>query len=327
MRLVDFIGVLRRYQDRPSGYTIALIVLALALGVRELLDPYIRIPYVTLFPAMVVCSLVGGRLAGILAAVMGGIVAWYLWLPPRGTFSVEWPTAQLTILLYVLTSTILLLLTRGLNETLRELEKERDLSAELFRELQHRTANNLHNVSALLRQNREAIRREPSRAAEVIDSAERRFEIMSRINRRLYSPELQDVDATPFLEALCQDILAALGNNKVFVVVNPSSIRLRREKAMLLSLIVAELMMNATKHAFDQGRPGSVVIRLEAKGTEYHLIFADDGKGLPEESNVTTSSGLGSRIVRGLVEQMAGTTRSQSSPAGTTIEIAIAARD
>ena len=64
MRLVDFIGVLRRYQDKPSGYTIALIVLALALGVRELLDPYIKIPYVTLFPAMVVCSLVGGRLAG-----------------------------------------------------------------------------------------------------------------------------------------------------------------------------------------------------------------------------------------------------------------------
>lgn len=69
------------------------------------------------------------------------------------------------------------------------------------------------------------------------------------------------------------------------------------------------------------------MIRLEAKGTEYPLIFANDGKGLPEESNVTTSSGLGSRIVRGLVEQMAGTIRSQSSPAGTTIEIAIAARD
>jgi hypothetical protein len=84
MRLVDFIGVLRRYQDKPSGYTIALVVLAVALGVRELLDPYIKIPYVTLFPAMVVCSLVGGRLAGILAAILGGIAAWYLWLPPPG---------------------------------------------------------------------------------------------------------------------------------------------------------------------------------------------------------------------------------------------------
>jgi two-component sensor histidine kinase len=327
MRLGHLIGVLRRYQDKPSGYTIALIVLALAMGVRELLDSYIKIPYVTLFPAMVVCSLVGGRLAGILAAAVGGIIAWYLWLPPRGTFALDWPTGHLTILLYVLTSTILLLLTRGLNETLRELERERDLSAELFRELQHRTANNLQNVSALLRQNREAIRRDPSKAVEVIDSAERRFEIMSRINRRLYSPEMQDVEVTPFLEALCQDILASIGSNNVFVVVSPSSVRLRREKAMLLSLIVAELMMNATKHAFGQGRPGSVVIRLEAKGATYHLIFADDGKGLPEESNLTTSSGLGSRIVRGLVEQMAGTIRSQGSPAGTTIEIAFAARD
>ena len=326
MRLVDFIGVLRRYQDRPSGYTIALIVLALALGVRELLDPYIKIPYITLFPAMVLCSLVGGRLAGILAASVGGLVAWYLWLPPRGTFVLQWPTGHLTIILYVITSTILLLLTRGLNETLKELEKERDLSAELFRELQHRTANNLQNVSALLRQNREAISRDPSQALDVLDSAERRFEIMSRINRRLYNPEMQDVEATPFLEALCQDILASMGNNNVFVVVSPSSIRLRREKAMLVSLIVAELMMNAIKHAFDQGRPGSVVIRLEAKGNEYHLIFADDGKGLPEGSNIATS-GLGSRIVRSLVEQMAGTIRSQSSPAGTTIEIAIGARD
>jgi two-component sensor histidine kinase len=327
MRLVHFIGVLRRYQDKPSGYMIALIVLILALGLRELLDPYVKIPYVTLFPAMIVCSLVGGRLAGILAAAAGGIVAWYLWLPPRGTFSVEWPTAQLSILLYVLTSTILLLLTRGLNETLKELEKERDLSAELFRELQHRTANNLQNVSALLRQNREAIRRDPSMAVAVIDSAERRFEIMSRINRRLYNPDLQDVEAAPFLEALCHDILASMGNNTVSVVVNPSPIRLRREKAMLLSLIVAELMMNATKHAFVEGRPGSVAICLEAKGTEYHLSFADDGKGLAEETDVKTSSGLGSRIVRGLVEQMAGTIRSQSSAAGTTVEIAIAARD
>jgi K+-sensing histidine kinase KdpD len=87
------------------------------------LVPYIKIPDVTLFPAMVVCSLVGGRLAGILAAGVGGIIAWYLWLPPRGTFSLEWPTAQLTILLYVLTSTILLPLTHGLNETLKDLER------------------------------------------------------------------------------------------------------------------------------------------------------------------------------------------------------------
>jgi signal transduction histidine kinase len=105
--------------------------------------------------------------------------------------------------------------------------------------------------------------------------------------------------------------------------VSPPASGARDEGSAALATAQAE----ANAVAADHGRPGSVVIRLEAKGTEYHLIFADDAKGLPEESNITTTSGLGSRIVRGLVEQMAGTIRSQSSPAGTTVEIAIAARD
>jgi K+-sensing histidine kinase KdpD len=189
MSIVSLIGTLRKYQDKLPGYLIAVAVLAFALGFREAIDPYIKIPYVTLFPAMIICSLVGGRAAGILAAIIGGLVAWFLWLPPRGTFALEWPSGHLTVALYILTSTILLLLMRGLNETLKALESERDLSADLFRELQHRTANNLQSISAMLLQNRNAIGRDPSLALGVIDTAHRRFEIMSRINRRLYSPD------------------------------------------------------------------------------------------------------------------------------------------
>jgi K+-sensing histidine kinase KdpD len=133
-------------------------------------------------------AMVGGRAAGILAAVVGGLIAWFLWMPPRGSFTLEWPIGHLTVGLYITTTTILLLV-RGLNETLRALESERDLSAELFRELQHRTANNLQSISAMLRQNRSAIERDPSVTLGVIDTAHRRFEIMSRVNRRLYNPD------------------------------------------------------------------------------------------------------------------------------------------
>src|SRR5260221_11041688 len=157
MDFVSFIRVLRKYQDTPAGYLMAAAVLLSALGVRELVDPYIKIPYVTLFPAMVICSLVGGRIAGILSAIIGGVIAWYFWLPPRGSLRLEWPVGHLTVALYVVTSTVLLLLMRGLNETLRALEKERDFSADLFGELQHRTTNNLQSVSSSLRQNRRPI--------------------------------------------------------------------------------------------------------------------------------------------------------------------------
>jgi two-component sensor histidine kinase len=327
MHVVELIKTLRRHQDTVAGYALAATVLVLAIVIRQLVDPYIRIPYITLFPAMVICSLVGGRIAGILAAVVGGLIAWYFWLPPRFSLILEWPTGHLSVLLYVLTSTILLLLTRGLNETLKALEKERDLSAELFRELQHRTANNLQSVSALLRQNRKAIEDNPGKAIRIIDGAMNRFEIMSRINRRLYSPQMLDVAMAPYLEELCRDVLAALGSDQIVTIVRSNSIVLNRERAMLVSLLLAELLMNASKHAFPPGAPGSVTIALNHEGSNYQVKFTDDGRGLPDDFDPSANAGLGMRIVQGLVGQLNGSLHTGSGPSGTTIEIRFPATD
>ncbi len=326
MHVVRLIEVLRKHQDTATGYAIAGSVFALAIIVRLLIDPYVAIPYVTLFPAMVICSLAGGRISGISVAIIGGLAAWYFWLPPRYSFYLDWPAGHLTVALYVITSAILLLLTRGLNETLRALEKERDLSADLFRELQHRTANSLQNVSALLRQNRKEIESESRKAAEVIDVAASRFDIMSQINRRLYNPEMREVVMTAYLEQLCHDILLAIGNDHIAVVVRPSQIVLSRERAILVSLLVFELMLNVSKHAFTQGEPGSVVISVDRDPSGYRLTFSDDGKGLPEGVDLTNSAGLGSRIMTGLVGQLGGTMQVRSSP-GNTVEISMPAND
>ena len=105
MDVVELIRVLRKHQDTAAGYALAATVFVFAIVIRELVDPFIHIPYVTLFPAMVICSLVGGRMAGILAAVLGGLIAWYLWLPPRHSFALEWPAGHLSVVLYVVTST------------------------------------------------------------------------------------------------------------------------------------------------------------------------------------------------------------------------------
>jgi two-component sensor histidine kinase len=327
MSIVGFVGTLRKYQDTLPGYLIAALVFFAALGVREAVDPYIKIPYITLFPAMVICSLVGGRAAGIAAAIVGGLIAWYFWLPPGGTFALDWPTGHLSVGLYIVTSTILLLLTRGLNETLKELESERDLSAELFRELQHRTANNLQSISAMLRQNRSAVERDPSVALGVLDAARRRFEIMSRINRRLYSPDMREVDAETLLRDLCEDIMEASGSNTIACHVQPSSVKLSRERAMLLSLLVAELMLNASKHAFDVGQSGNIHITMETVGSNHRFTFTDDGKGFEPDSETASAPGLGSRIMQGLVGQMNGTMRTASGPSGTSVEVTIPAME
>jgi hypothetical protein len=42
MRIVGFIGKARRYQDKPAGYLIAILVFGIAIGLREAVDPYIK---------------------------------------------------------------------------------------------------------------------------------------------------------------------------------------------------------------------------------------------------------------------------------------------
>ena len=55
---------------------------------------------------------------------------------------------------------------------------------------------------------------------------------------------------------LCEDIKDASGSDSIACHVRPSSVKLSRERAILLSLLLAELMPNASKHAFDVGQFG-----------------------------------------------------------------------
>jgi two-component sensor histidine kinase len=78
-------------------------------------------------------------------------------------------------------------------------------------------------------------------------------------------------------------------------------------------------MLNASKHAFDVGQSGNIDIALETVGSDYRLTFTDNGKGFePETAN---ASGLGSRIMQGLVGQMHGTMHTASGPSGTSVEV------
>jgi two-component sensor histidine kinase len=163
-------------------------------------------------------------------------------------------------------------------------------------------------------------------ALDVIDIAQRRFEIMSRLNRRLYDPDTSELKTTALLEEHSEDIKQASGADRIVCHVEPSGVKLSREQAMLLSLLVAELMMNSTKHAFAPGSSGNVTITLKSTGPDHHLTFADDGRGFDPEAR-TSSLGLGSRIMEGLVNQLHGTMRTASGSSGTTVRVSIPAAD
>jgi two-component sensor histidine kinase len=89
---------------------------------------------------------------------------------------------------------------------------------------------------------------------------------------------------------------------------------------MLLSLLVAELMLNASKHAFDVGQSGNIHITLETNGSNQRFTFSDDGKGFEHDTEATRARGLGTRIMQGLVGQLHGTMNTAIGPSGTSVE-------
>jgi K+-sensing histidine kinase KdpD len=147
MRIVNSLRVLRHSQP-GLGLALALGVFLIAFLLRLAFGDELRIvPFITLFPAILIAALVGGLRAGILVALLSGLTAWYWFVAPIESFWLPWPDGYLIMIFFVITAAIQLYVIRTLNLAVDQLSEERDRTAVLFKELQHRVANNLQFVS------------------------------------------------------------------------------------------------------------------------------------------------------------------------------------
>ena len=86
------------------GLTIALLVFLIAVGIRYAFNEKLyNVPFITIFPAILISALVGGLRVGLLVAVLSAVAAWLLFLPPSATTALHWPDGYLTWALFALT--------------------------------------------------------------------------------------------------------------------------------------------------------------------------------------------------------------------------------
>jgi PAS domain S-box-containing protein len=86
-----------------ARYGIAVVSVALAVGLRRLLDPAVgdEFPFATLFFAVTFCAWYGGFGPALLAVLLGAITSDYFLLPPRGSFGLHGRDQQVGMGLYV----------------------------------------------------------------------------------------------------------------------------------------------------------------------------------------------------------------------------------
>jgi two-component sensor histidine kinase len=122
----------------------------------------------------------------------------------------------------------------------------------------------------------------------------------ARVYRALQMPTANRwIDAAAYLRELCQSITRAkLRHNGVELLLVEHPVQLSSAQCWRLGLIVAELITNASRHAFaDVG--GTIRIELKKRGGGVECRVTDDGSG-PE--NVQARQGLGiiQQLARGL---------------------------
>lgn len=174
----------------------------------------------------------------------------------------------------------------------------------LLYEVNHRVKNNLQMVTSLLAMQARRTRNQEVKR-DLLD-AEARIGVVASIHHSLYSGGTHaDVEMCGFIRALANRTVTSLGDGRVTPDIRcDGEIVLPLAKALPLALAVSELLTNAVKYAFPDGRAGTIGVTVSEGVGELTVAVWDDGIGLPANFDPARSSGVGFRIVQALVRQL-----------------------
>jgi two-component sensor histidine kinase len=92
----------------------------------------------------------------------------------------------------------------------------------------------------------------------------------------------------------------------VEINVDANEIRLGIDTSIPCGLILNELVSNALKHAFTEGKEGEINIRMRLEDNRVALTVQDNGIGFSKSIDLTNLKSMGLRLVNILVRQMNG---------------------
>lgn len=173
----------------------------------------------------------------------------------------------------------------------------------LTREMSHRVKNSLTSVVGLLRvQARSALSEEVKNALE---DASARVATIAQVHDHLWrGSQIGFVDLEDFMNELCKKLKGS--TEGLTLHCNADPMRLSADHAIPLGLLVNELVTNAVKYAYPEGKGMIEISAREIEG-HLHVKVSDQGVGLPEGFDIDQPrKSLGFKVINGLVRQLQG---------------------
>ncbi len=175
----------------------------------------------------------------------------------------------------------------------------------LMREADHRIKNSLQIVASLVR--RSAMRECPSGEDAAKAVAARVDQIANLHDLLQLSSDGDVVDLGELLNRVrgSLETIVAVEPRRIEILLDAGPIAAPVEFARSVMMAVSELIMNAIRHAFPDGRCGTIRITAAAVAGALHVVVADDGVGLPAEP--ADGTGFGLRLAHAMAGHIGGT--------------------
>lgn len=177
----------------------------------------------------------------------------------------------------------------------------------LLHEVNHRVANSLQLVSALVGMQARLVTDDAARTA--LADTERRVVAIAKVHKRLYTYDsVETVEMAEYLSALVAELGETWSTPSAprSVTCSADKLHLGTDRAVALGVVVNELVTNACKYAYEPNSAGEVRVRLHADTAHtYRLVVEDDGRG-PSESGGTKGTGMGSKIIGAMAKTLMG---------------------
>ncbi|MBY3200482.1 sensor histidine kinase [Rhizobium laguerreae] len=197
--------------------------------------------------------------------------------------------------------------TRFRRETAQAQEvirQQRDLAEMLLAEVNHRIANSLGLVGALIRM--QSSMTTDQVAIDALHETQMRINAIASVHRRLYTNrQVGSVQVDEYLNSLLTELETSMRDDKRphRIVLTAQPVNLATDKVITLGLIVSELVTNAFKYAYPDSVPGEIRVIVDQTDDALRVIVEDDGAGF-DPSSPARGTGLGTRILTAMAASL-----------------------
>lgn len=186
------------------------------------------------------------------------------------------------------------------------ISKSLDEKEMLLKEIHHRVKNNLQVISSLLSLQSQTITDETAHSA--ILEGRNRVKSMALIHQNLYQDEnLSGVNAAEYISKLTENLFSSyrVDHDNIQFQHQVAPVSLDVDTIIPIGLILNELISNALKYAFPDGRKGILEVQLEQLEEGIKLSVKDNGVGVEKEIlDKKQSTSMGYRIVNAFVKKL-----------------------